>query len=182
MKLREIRSRRRAYVTAAAVGAALAAAGVGCWRPAPASSVKPPEAYRADLYAITARLNDYLAENSPENTGRAELQQMVGDIAHEYTKLAAEARPLRGKTGEPAYGGVAALADDGAIVAGNLAGAVTADPERHSEATAKLAAAVADWVAYNDALAESASAGSPFEPNPWWELPAWRRARGAPFE
>jgi hypothetical protein len=165
----------------AVVGVALAAAGGACRQPPP-SSVKPAEAYRADLAGVTAQLNDYLAENSPDNTSREELHQTVGDIAHRYTKLAAEARPLRGKTGEPAYGVVAALADDGAIVAGNLAAAVTADPARHPEAAAKLAAAVADWVAYNDELAESASAETPFEPNPWWELPAWRRAQGAPLE
>lgn len=178
MELRKIRSCRRAG--AVVIGVALAALSGGCGRSAPPSSLKPAEAYRGELYEITARLNDYLAENSPDNTGREELRQTVGDIAHEYTKLAAEARPLRGKTGEPAYGVVAALADDGVIVAGNLAGAVTADPARHPDATSRLAAAVADWIAYNDELAESASAETPFEPNPWWELPAWRRAQGAP--
>lgn len=175
--MKEIRSRRWAFAAASVVGVVLAAIG-GCRRPPPASAVKPAEAYRAELFEITAQLNDYLAENSPENTGREELQQAVGDFGRRYTKLAAEARPLRGKTGEPAYGVVAALADDGVIVAGNLAGAVTADPARHPEATAELAAAVADWVAYNDELAKNAPVETPFRANPWWELPAWRRARG----
>jgi hypothetical protein len=83
------------------------------------SDVKPASAYRGDLCAATEKINGYLADNTPENTPRDELQQAVGELARAYPKIAAEAAPLRGKTGDSAYGAVAIDAEDGVIVAGN---------------------------------------------------------------
>jgi len=150
----------------------------GCRASKGPEAVKPPSAYRADLFRVAEKINDYLAKNTPENTPPAELQQAVGEMAHEFTMLAAEARPLRGKTGDAEYGAVAARAEDGVIVAGNLAGALAADPAKRPDAVSTLAAAVDDWAAYNDELLNDASAGVPFGPNRWWETSPWRRALG----
>jgi hypothetical protein len=146
----------------------------GCRAAKGPSTVKPPSAYRADVFSITAKINDYLSANTPEDTARRELQQTVGAMAHEYAMLAAEARPLQGKTGDDTYGEVAAQAEDGEIVAGNLAG----DPARKPDATTSLTAAVDDWATYNDELASHGTAGVPFEPNRWWDTPPWRRILG----
>lgn len=96
--------------------------------------------------------------------------------------LAAEAGPLQGKTGDAEYGAVAARAEDGVIVAGNLAGALAADPAKRPDAVSTLASAVGDWVAFNNELADDASAEVPFGPNRWWESPPWRRALGTESE
>jgi hypothetical protein len=150
----------------------------GCRAAKGPSTVKAPSAYRAELFAITAKINDYLSANTPEDTARRELQQTVGGLAHEFAMLAAEARPLQGKTGDDAYGDVAARAEDGEIVAGNLAGALAIDPARKPNAAVNLVAAVDDWVTYNDELASHAAADAPFEPNRWWEAPPWLRVLG----
>lgn len=151
----------------------------GCRAAKGPSSVKSAPAYRADLFAVTKKINDYLSANTPEDTARRELQQTVGAIAHEYAMLAAEAGPLQGKTGDAEYGEVAAQAEDGEIVAGNLAGALAADPQKKPDAVSDLAAAVGDWTTYNDELVSRGGAEVTFEPNRWWETPAWRRALGA---
>ncbi|HUV86401.1 MAG TPA: hypothetical protein VMX79_04750 [bacterium] len=150
----------------------------GCRAVKGPSQIKAASAYRADLFHITEKINAYLAENTPEDTQRRELQQTVGATAHEYAMLAAEAGPLQGKTGDAEYGEIAARAEDGEIVAGNLAGALAADPAQKPEAVPTLAAAVDDWVAYNDELASRGNADAPFKPNRWWETPPWRRTLG----
>lgn len=150
----------------------------GCRAAKGPSTVKPPSAYRADLFHITEKINAYLAENTPEDTQRRELQQTVGATAHEYAMLAAEARPLQGKTGDAEYGEIAARAEDGEIVAGNLAGALAVDPAKKPDAVPNLAGAVDDWVAYNDELASRDNADAPFKPNRWWATPPWRRVLG----
>lgn len=150
----------------------------GCRAAKGPSTVKPSSAYRADIFAITTKINDYLSANTPEDTARRELQQTVGAMAHEYAMLAAEARPLQGKTGDDTYGDVAAQAEDGEIVAGNLAGALAIDPAKKPDAATDLAAAVDDWATYNDELASHGTAGAPFEPNRWWETPPWHRILG----
>jgi hypothetical protein len=142
------------------------------------SSIKSSSAYRADLFAITAEINDYLAANTPDDTTRSELQQTVGVLAHEYAMLAAEARPLQGKMGDDEYGEVAARAEDGEIVAGNLAGALAIDPAKKPNAAANLVGAVDDWAAFNDELVSRSSAEVPFESNRWWETPPWQRILG----
>lgn len=150
----------------------------GCRAAKGPPAVKPSSAYRADLFAITAKINDYLSANSPEDTARRELQQTVGAMAHEYTMLAAEAGPLQGKTGDAGYGDVAAQAEDGEIVAANLAGALAEDPAKKPAASSDLASAVDDWAAYNDEIATRGGADAPFEPNRWWDAPPWRRILG----
>lgn len=142
------------------------------------SNVKSASAYRADLYAATENINAFLSDNTPENTLRDELQQAVGELAHAYPKIAAAAAPLQGKTGDPAYGAVAIDAEDGVIVAGNLASALAADPAKHANAVAKLEAAIGDWVAYNEGL-ERDGGEVAFNPTRWWEAPAWRDAMPA---
>jgi hypothetical protein len=137
-------------------------------------TVKPAAAYRADLFEVAEHINGYLSKNTPENTARDELQQAVGEMAHQFTKLGAEAAPLQGKTGDAAYGAVAKQAEDGVIVAANLAAALAADPARRPDATPKLAAAIDDWVAYNKELTHLARAEVPFEPSRWWDAPPWR--------
>ncbi len=144
--------------------------------------VKPAEAYRADLFAITEKINLYLSANTPEDTARRELQETVGALAREYAVLAVEAGPLQGKTGDDQYGVVAAQAEDGEIVAGNLASALAADPAKKPSAVENLAAAVDDWKAFNDELSLKATADVPFEAGRWWEAPPWRRALGTPSE
>jgi len=143
--------------------------------------VKSASAYRAELRAAAEEINLYLNEHAPADTPRDELQRTVGGMAHAFPKIAAGAAPLERKTGDPAYGAVAGDAEDGVIVAGNLASALAADPAKHADATAKLEAAVEDWVAYNEGFA-SAEGGSSFEPTRWWETPGWRRfvAAGPP--
>jgi hypothetical protein len=141
-------------------------------------AVKSAAAYRADLFEVTENINGYLLKNTPENTARDELQQAVGEMAHQFTKLSAEAGPLQGKTGDAAYGAVAAQAEDGVIVAGNLASALAADPAKRPDAVPKLAAAMDDWVAYNEELARLATAEVPFEPSRWWDAPPWRELAG----
>jgi hypothetical protein len=154
----------------------------GCSRPSKSSTVKPASAYRVDMFTITADINGYLAANTPDDTTHEELQATVGEMAHDYTKLAAEAGPFQGKTGDDEYGDIAALAEDGVIVTGNLASALAADPAKHADAPARLAAAVEDWVAFNDELERWATEETPYEANRWWEAPAWRRAAGAADE
>jgi hypothetical protein len=154
----------------------------GCRASKGPAAVKPASAYRADLFQVAEKINDYLAKNTPGNTPRAELQQAVGEMAHEFTMLAAEAGPLRGKTGDAEYGAVAARAEDGVIVAGNLAGALAADPAKRPDAVSTLASAVDDWVAFNAELVDDATAAVPFGPNRWWETPRWRRALGTEGE
>lgn len=139
------------------------------------SGVKPASAYRADLRAATEKINLYLSDNTPEDTPRDELQQAVGKLAQAYPKIGAEAAPLQGKTGDPAYGAVAIDAEDGVIVAGNLASALAADPAKHADAAANLKAAVNDWVAFNEGLTEDGG-DAPFDPTRWWEDPVWRDA------
>ncbi len=151
---------------------------VGCRAAKGPPTVKSSSAYRADLFAITAQINDYLAANSPDDTARRELQQTVGAMAHEYTMLAAEAGPLQGKTGDAGYGTVAAQAEDGEIVAANLAGALAEDPAKKPTAVSDLASAVDDWATFNDEIASLSSADAPFEPNRWWDTPTWRRILG----
>lgn len=141
-------------------------------------AVKPAAAYRTDLFEVTENVNRYLLKSTPENTARDELQQAVGEMAHRFTKLSAEAGPLQGKTGDAAYGAVATQAEDGVIVAGNLASALAADPAKRPDATPKLAAAIDDWVAYNEELAHLGSAEVPFEPSRWWDAPPWRELVG----
>ncbi len=150
----------------------------GCGRAKGPPQVKPAEAYRADLFAITEKINVYLSANTPEDTARRELQETVGALAREYAALAVEAGPLQGKTGEEEYGAVAAHAEDGEIVAGNLASALAADPAKKPSAAEDLAAAVGDWKTFNDELSSKATAAVPFEVKRWWESPPWRRAQG----
>jgi len=137
-------------------------------------AVKPAAAYRADLFEVTENINGYLLNNTPESAARDELQRAVGEMAHQFTKLSAQADPLQGKTGDAAYGALATQAEDGVIVAGNLASALAADPAKRPDAVPKLAAAIDDWVAYNEELARLASAEVPFEPSRWWDAPPWR--------
>jgi predicted small lipoprotein YifL len=152
----------------------------GCGGTKGPSQVKPAEAYRADLFAITEKINAYLSANTPEDTARRELQETVGALAREYAALAVEAGPLQGKMGDEEYGVVAAQAEDGEIVAGNLAGALAADPTKKPSAGDDLAAAVGDWKTFNDELSLKASEDLPFNAERWWEAPPWRRALGAP--
>jgi hypothetical protein len=154
----------------------------GCGKAKGPAQVKPAEAYRADLFAITEKINLYLSANTPEDTPRRELQETVGTLAREYAALAVEAGPLQGKTGDEEYGAVAAQAEDGEIVAGNLAGALAADPAKKPSAIDDLGAAVGDWKTFNDELSSKASRNLPFEARRWWEAPPWRRALGAPGE
>lgn len=175
-----VRSTRLRAVAAAWGVVILITIAAGCSRGSKSSTIKSAPAYRADLFAITESINDYLAANTPDDTSHEELQASVGGMAHDYTKLAAEAGPFKGKTGEPEYGVVAALAEDGVIVTGNLASALAADPAKHPDAPSKLAAAIEDWVAFNDELARRATDETPFNPERWWEAPVWRRAAGAP--
>jgi hypothetical protein len=154
------------------------AAMVACGGSREPGAVKTAAACRADLFEATENINVYLLKNTPENTARDELQQAVGEMAHRFTKLSAEAGPLQRKTGDEAYGAVAEQAEDGVIVAGNLASALAADPTKRPDATPRLAAAVDDWVAYNEELAGLGSAEVPFEPNRWWDAPPWRELVG----
>jgi hypothetical protein len=169
-------SAARLWARALAAGAGLAVAACGGAK-GPAT-VKPPSAYRLELCAATENINLFLSENTPANTARDELQQTVGELARAYPKIAAEAAPLRGKTGDPGYGAVAIGAEDGVIVAGNLAAALAADPAKLPDAAPKLKAAIADWVAYNDGLAGEGGEVA-FEPKRWWDAPAWRDAAAA---
>lgn len=179
VKTRVGRSARGVAAQAACLLACAALA--ACTGPKKTSGVKSASAYRAELCAASEKINLYLAENTPANTSRQELQQAVGELARAYSKISAEAAPLRGKTGDPAYAAVAGDAEDGVIVAGNLAAALAADPVKHADALAQLGAAVADWVAYLDALERDG--GDAFHPTRWWEEPAWREATaGAPVE
>jgi len=173
---------RRAAVLFALLSSAVYLMLAGCRGSKEPSAVKSPAAYRRELFETTQKINDFLATNTPENTPRAELQQAVGEMAHEFTMLAAEAGPLQGKTGDAEYGAVAARAEDGVIVAGNLAGALAADPAKRPDAVSTLASAVDDWVAFNNELVDDASAEVPFGPNRWWETPPWRRALGTESE
>jgi hypothetical protein len=161
-------------VRALCVGACLGLG--GCAGSKETSDVKPASGYRGDLCAATERINVYLAGNTPRNTSRDELQQAVGELARTYPKIAAEAAPLQGKTGDSAYGAVAIDAEDGVIVAGNLASALAADPAKHADAGSNLKTAVDDWVAYNEGLAQDDGA---FNPTRWWEKPVWREATAA---
>jgi hypothetical protein len=161
-----------------------ASCGVICLAPAACtgskepSGVKPASAYRADLRAATEKINAYLAHNTPADTPRDELQQAVGKLAQAYPKISAEAAPLQGKTGDPAYGAVAIDAEDGVIVAGNLASALAADPAKHADAAVNLKTATDDWVAFNEALTRDGGE-TPFNPTRWWEDPVWRDATAA---
>lgn len=137
------------------------------------SGLKPASAYRADLCAATEQINLYLNDNTPDNTPRDELQQAIGELARAYPKIAAEADPLQGKTGDSAYGAVAIDAEDGVIVAGNLASALAADPAKHADAAVNLKTAIGDWVAYNEGLRRDDGS---FDPTRWWEESAWREA------
>lgn len=154
----------------------------GCGRAKGPPQVKPAQAYRADLFAITEKINAYLSANTPEDTARRELQETVGALAREYAALAVEAGPLQGKMGDEEYGVVAAQAEDGEIVAGNLAGALAADPAKKPSAVDDLAAAVSDWKTFNSELSLKVTADVPFEVEPWWEAPTWRRALGTPSD
>jgi hypothetical protein len=147
-----------------------------CAGPKGTSEVKPASAYRDDLCAATEKINLYLADNTPADTPRDELQSTVGDLARAYPKISAEAAPLQGKTGDSDYGAVAIGAEDGVIVAGNLASALAADPAKHADAGAKLQAAVDDWVAFNEGLGRD---DGRFDPTRWWEEPVWREALGS---
>ena len=168
---------RNPFTTVGPVAAALVIA--ACAGPKGAPSVKPASAFRAEVHATAAAVNDYLAAHDPGNTAREEIRQTLGDRAHDFTVIAAQARPLQGKTGDKEYGRVAARAEDGVIVAGNLAGAVAADPAKMKDARANLARAVGDWAAFNETLAGEAGGGAPFTPRRWWEAPAWREAASA---
>ena len=176
LKTRAARFGRAVILTALWGGACLAPG--GCTGSKKPSGVKPASAYRADLRAATEKINAYLAHNTPENTPRDELQQAVGKLAQAYPKIAAEAAPLQGKTGDPAYGAVAIDAEDGVIVAGNLASALAADPAKHADAAANLKDAVDDWVAFNDGLTRDGGE-IPFKPTRWWEDQVWRDAAAA---
>lgn len=152
---------------------------VACARPPQPAQIKQPAEFRREVFDVTGRINNYLAAQNPSNTPRAELRDAVGALAHEYAMIAGEARPLRGKTGDEAYAIIASRCDDGVIVAGNLASALAANPAKHPEAYAELAAAIREWKEFNDDLAgmESGEADR-FKPRPWWEDPAWREATG----
>jgi len=128
------------------------------------------------LRPFALELDNYFVNR--EDTPRDELQQAVGKLAQAYPKIAAEAAPLQGKTGDPAYGAVAIDAEDGVIVAGNLASALAADPAKHADAAANLKDAVDDWVAFNDGLTRDGGE-IPFKPTRWWEDRAWRDAAAA---
>lgn len=173
---------KRAAILLALLSSAVYLMPAGCRGSKESSAVKSPAAYQRELFETTQKINDFLATNTPENTPRSEMRQAVGEMAHEFTMLATEASPLQGKTGNPEYGAVAARADDGVIVAGNLAGALAADPAKRPDAVSTLASAVDDWVAFNDELVNDASAEVPFGPNRWWETPPWRRALGTEGE
>ena len=162
-----------------AVGLAAAATlSSGCRKaPAPPPAIKPATAYAADLVAVTTRVNTYLAGHNPSNTPREEIRDTVGTLAAAYGRIGAAAGPLRGKTGDISYGVVASRAEDGLIVAGNLAGAVGTDPASNAEAPAILAGAINDWEAYNDELATlPAAKPDGYRPQRWWLEPAWRDA------
>ncbi len=161
-----------------AYAAAAALAAGGCSRAPGKSSVKDAAEYRAGLFATTARINVYLDTHSPANSKRRELAAAVAALARPYDALAAEARPLEGKTGDKVYGVVAAKADDGNLCAGNLAAALNAGAGSPGAAAA-LDGALRDWAAFNDELAAMASSqGDTYSPRRWWRAPAWRRAAG----
>ena len=162
-----------------AVGlAAVATLSFGCRQTSPPPpAIKPAALYEADLVAVTTRINGYLAGHNPSNTPRGEIRDAVGTLAAAYGKIGAAAGPLRGKTGDIAYGVVASRAEDGLIVAGNLAGAVGTDPAANAEAPAILAGAMDDWAAYNDELATLPAVKlNGYHPRRWWLEPAWRAA------
>ena len=150
---------------------------VACTRPPKPSTIKQPSVFRAETYAVTARINDYLATHNRANTPGVELQETVGSLAHEYVMIAGEARPLRGKTGDKAYAVIASRCDDGVIVAGNLASALAGDPAKRPQAPQELETAIRDWETFNEGLAAMEFvAEANFEPRPWWDDPVWREA------